>query len=379
MPEGSCTVTATPQPWRLIVGHHAYADFSVSVSPAIERAVVEGISPPTVFLDVFDTDSVTIGINEDPEQALDLEYCRKTGVTFRRRPNGGGPVYAGAGSAFLVYFLPTSHAEVPDTAGVAFPRVLTAFAETLASRYGFPAEYRPLNDVQVEGRKLIPTSLKIENGVMTFRIVINVKPIDTEHAGRIMPMPPEKVKDKALKDMTSRFTCLEREAGRAFDDAELEAMAREAVAHAFGVTDLLPGAVTEAERGYADEFRATYESDDWLFAKSERNRFRSLLRPGDTVGYGRAKAVGGLIRAALAVRDGCVLHAVVNGDWHPRPLHSIGWLEEALVGARAEPGAIRERIVTFLARADVEFAGVTADDLTAAMAIALSGQKVAGG
>jgi lipoate-protein ligase A len=299
-------------------------------------------------------------------------------VIFRRRPNGGGPVFAGAGSAFLVYFLPTSHPEVPDTTTAAFPKVLTAFAETLAGRYGFPAEYRPLNDVQVEGRKLIPTSLKIENGVMTMRIVINVKPIDTGHAGRIMPMPPEKVKDKALKDMTARFTCLEREAGRAFDDAELEAMARDAVAHAFGVTDLVPGTVTGAERAYADEFRATYESDDWLFAKSERNRFRPLLRPGDAVGRGRAKAVGGLIRAALAVRDGRVLHAVVNGDWHPRPLHSIGWLEEALVGAPAENAAIRERIVTFLAREDVEFAGVTADDLAAAMEIALESRQSGG-
>ena len=147
------------QPWRLIVDENSYADFSVSVSPAVERAVVEGASPPTVYLNIFDTDSITIGINEDPEQALDLDFCRDNGVTFRRRPNGGGPIYAGAGSAFLVYFLPTSHAEVPGTTAEAFPKILTAFAETLAERYGFPAEYRPLNDVQVEGRKLVPTSL----------------------------------------------------------------------------------------------------------------------------------------------------------------------------------------------------------------------------
>ena len=239
---------ATP-PWRLIVDRHAYADFAVSVSPAIERAVVEGAAPPTVFLDIFDGDSVTIGINEDPEQVLDLEYCRAHGVIFRRRPNGGGPVYAGAGSALLVYFLPTAHARVPATTAEAFPAVLTAFAGTLASRYGFAAEYRPLNDVQVEGRKLIPTSLKIEDGVMTFRIVINVKPIDTAHAGRIMPMPPEKVADKALKDMTARFTCLEREAGRAFDEAELEALARQAVADAFGAAEPLAPPLQAVEGG----------------------------------------------------------------------------------------------------------------------------------
>ena len=365
----------TDQPWRIIVDENAYADFSVSISPAVERAVVEGISPPTVYLNIFDSDSVTIGINEDPEQVLDLEFCHKNDVTFRRRPNGGGPVYAGKGSAFLIFFLPTSHPEVPETTSIAFPKILTAFAETLATRYDFPAEYRPLNDVQVQGRKLIPTSLKIENGVMTFRIVINVKPIDTEFAGKIMPMPPEKVKDKVLKDMTSRFTCLEREAGRAIDAEDLLEMARAAVAHAFGVKNIAPGVVTEIEHAYSNEFRAQYEADDWTFAKSEGLRFGNLIRNDDTVGYGRVKAVGGLIWSTLVLRGGYILHAIINGDWHPRPLESVAWLEQSLVGAVAETNMLRERVEEFLAKDDVEFAGVTADDLVAALEIALSKQQ----
>jgi hypothetical protein len=226
----------------------------------------------------------------------------------------------------------------------------------------------------VEGRKLVPTSLKIENGVMTFRIVINVKPIDTEHAGKIMPMAPEKVADKVLKDMTSRFTCLEREAGRALDAADLEEMSRDAVTHAFGVTELVTGAVSDLERAYADEFRKQYESDDWLFAKSEATRFGSLIKAGDTVGRGRAKAVGGLIWATLVVRDGVVLHAIINGDWHPRPLDSVAWLEESLIGAAADAAALRDRVEMFLANDNVEFAGVTADNLCAALDIALNGQ-----
>jgi lipoate-protein ligase A len=361
--------------WRLIVDENSYADFSVSVSPAIEKAVVKGEAPPTVYLNIFDVDSITIGMNEDPEQALDLEFCNQNGISFRRRPNGGGPVYAGAGSAFLVFFLPTSHPEVPETTTEAFPKVLTAFAETLAQRYGFPAEYRPLNDVQVEGRKLVPTSLKIENGVMTFRIVINVKPIDTELAGKIMPMPPEKVKDKVLKDMTSRFTCLEREAGKSIDTAELEAMVREATIHAFGEEALEKGVVIDVERGYADEFRAEYESDDWLFAKSEKTRFAGLLQQGDTIGLGRAKAVGGLIWATLVLRDGKVLKAIINGDWHPRPLDSVSWLEDSLTGCAGDVDSLRSCAIEFLARNDVEFAGVTADDLVAAMEIALGAQS----
>ena len=358
--------------WRFVVDRNSYADFSVSVSPAVERAVVRGEAPPTVFLNIFDRDSITIGVNEDPEQVLDLDFCRDRGVLFRRRVNGGGPIYAGAGSAFLVFFMPTSHPRVPETTAEAFPQILTAVADVFRDRYGFPAEYRPLNDIQVEGRKLVPTSLKIEDGVMTFRIIVNVKPIDTELAGKAMPMPPEKVQDKVHKDLTSRFTWLEREAGHEISDQELEAFTLAVAEHAFGETGLEPASINDAERAYADDFRRELETDGWLFGKSERIRFGPALRSGDAVGRGRVKAVGGMIRATLAVRDGAVLQAIVNGDWHPRPLDGIAWLEDALAGANADEGSLKDRVHDFLTRDDVEFAGIEPGDLTAALDKALA-------
>ena len=365
--------------WRLVVDRGSYADFSISVSPAVEKAVARGESPPTVFLTVFDSDSITIGVNEDPEQVLDLAFCRAHGISFRRRVNGGGPIYAGADSCFLVYFLPLTHEAVPRTTAEAFPRLLGALAETFAERYRFPAEYRPLNDIQVEGRKLVPASLKIENGVMTLRLVINVKPIDTELAGRAMPMAPEKVRDKPLKDLTSRFTWLEREAGRTIDAGELAEFSIAATARAFGETGLVRGALSERERGYAASFRAELATEDWLHGKSERTRLAGLLQPGDTIGRGREKAVGGMIRATLAVGAGRVRAAIVNGDWHPRPIESVTWLEDALSGVEAAPGPLRAAVEGFLARGEVEFAGVAADDLMVALRKALDDQRPARG
>jgi len=362
-------------PWRLIVAHNAYADFSVSVSPAVEKAVIEGTVPPTVFLDIFDVDSVTVGVNEDPVQVLDLDFCRAREIDFRRRVNGGGVVYAGAGSAFLVFFLPTAHPLVPETAAQAFPYVLTKTAEVFRRRYGFPAAYRPLNDIEVEGRKMVPTSLKIEDGVATFRLVINVKPVDVELAARAMPMPPEKVADKALKDLPSRFTWLEREAGREIDEAELVAFTREVTAHCFGETELARDSLTAAERADSERFRARFDNDSWLYGKSRRIRLDPLLREGDTVGTGRTKAMGGMIWATLALRDGEVVHAIINGDWHPRPIESVAWLEDSLIGAPAETAALARRIDAFLSRPEVEFAGIEPGDIMAALKYSLAAQQ----
>ncbi|QPC43106.1 lipoate--protein ligase family protein [Kaustia mangrovi] len=360
--------------WRLIVEHNPYTDFSISVSPAVERAVAAGEAPPTVLLNVFDRDSITIGVNEDPLQVVDMEYCRAEGIEVRRRVNGGGAIYAGAGSVFMCFYLPTALEGVPQTAREAFPQVLSSVARTLEARYGFPARYRPLNDVEVDGRKLMPTSVKIEDGVMTLRVLLNVRAIDADVAAKALPMPPEKVKDKVHKELKSRYTWLEREAGRAIAPDELETAIRQVTADAFGPVDLKAGTLTAFERETAERLAAELGSDDWLFGKSEHVLF-GPLKPGETVLRGRAKAVGGLIWAALKLRDGVVSRAIVNGDWHPRPTDSVAWLEAALAGCPAQGPAIEERVRTVLAREDVEFAGIEPEDLMAAFEKALAGME----
>ena len=49
------------------------------------------------------------------------------------------------------------------------------------------------------------------------------------------------------------------------------------------------------------------------------------------------------------VRDGIVLRAIVNGDWHPRPLEAIDWLELALAGVPAEADDLQRATEAFLA------------------------------
>ena len=291
---------------------------------------------------------------------------------MRRRPNGGGAIYAGKGSAFLVFYLKTDQPRIPGTAADAFPALLGTTAQVLERLYGIAARYRPLNDVEIEGRKLMPTSIKLENGVLTLRILLNVTPIDTDIAARALPMPPEKVKDKVHKDIGSRYTWLEREIGRIVTIDDLTALARAVATEAFAPPGLENGELSAAEHALSSRFRAQMEADEWLFDKAFDRRLGAMVQPADQIGLGRAKAVGGMIWATLLVRDGHVAGAIINGDWHPRPLESVSWLEHALVGAAAAEPALRERIAGFLGRADVEFAGIEADDLTLACAKALS-------
>ncbi|WP_028221761.1 lipoate--protein ligase family protein [Paraburkholderia oxyphila] len=365
-------VKAAPAPWRYVVGDHNYADFSTSVSPAIERAVAEGLAPPTVLLNVFNGDSITVGVNEDPNQVLDLPFCRSNNVLARRRVSSGGAIYAGSGSAFLALYLPVDLPGVPDTAAAAFPAILGHVAEALREVFGLAASYRPLNDVEIDGRKLVATSMKIESGVLTFRILLNVKAIDTEIAARAMPMAPEKVKDKKHKDLGSRYTYLEQELGRAVSEAELRAWVQACVRRAFGDIALAAGELGEAEHAYAQQYTRELVDDAWFHEKSEATRYGPIEQAGDRVVRGREKAPAGLIWLSLLVRDGVVQRAIVNGDWHPRPLRSVAWLEEGFAGLAATREACGAHVAAFLARADVEFAGVEPVHLLTALDKALA-------
>lgn len=361
-----------PAPWRFVVGRRSYADFSISVSPAIERAVAEQAVPPTVYLNVFDGDSITIGVNEDPHQVLDLAFCKEKGVIALRRTNGGGAIYAGRGSAFLSFYLPLSAPHVPATAAEAFPVILGHVADSLREQFGIAASYRPLNDVEIDGRKLVATSVRIEDGVLTFRILLNVKEIDTAIAARALPMPPEKVKDKKHKDLGSRYTYLEQELGRTVTQDDLVQWAQSVTRRAFGHVDLLTGDLVDHEQRLAQQYATELASETWFTEKSEARRYAPLMRQGDRIGRGREKAPAGMIWLSLLVRDNTIVRAIVNGDWHPRPIKSVAWLEDGFMGLAAERDACERHIQSFLARPDVEFASMEPAHLTAALERALA-------
>lgn len=360
--------------WRFVRGADSYADFSISVSPAVERAVAEGIAPPTVYLNVFSEDSITIGVTEDPNQVLDLAFCRSHGVQTRRRESSGGAIYAGRGSAFLCFYLPVSLPGVPQTSAEAFPRVLGHVAQALGEVFGLQAAYRPLNDIEVDGRKLVATSLKIENGVMTFRILLNVKAIDTDAAARALPMAPEKVKDKKHKDIGSRYTYLEQELGRGIGAGELADWVRASARRAFGEVVLADGEMGEAEAGFAAQYARELTSDAWFLERSEASRYGADMREGDVIVRGREKAPAGLIWLSLLVRERRIVRAIVNGDWHPRPLRSVDWLEAGFKGLPATREACGAHIEAFFARQDVEYAGVSPEHLKTAVDKALAQQ-----
>jgi lipoate-protein ligase A len=358
---------------RFIEMEDTYADFSTSVSPAIERALEEGRSPSTVVLNVFPADSITIGFLDDPEKCLDLEFCGKANVVVRRRRNTGGAILGAKGSAILVMGLDTRLPWVPmKTMSDGFRIPLTAMAEALGELFGIDAAYRPLNDVEAAGRKLVASSVRLENHILTLRAVLNVSPVNRDVLGKAMVTPPEKMADKRIQDAGERVSCLEREVGRAVAAREIAAVVDMTLQKVFGAgVRLAAGDLNSLEREYASLFQAQFASEQWFRANSEGTRF-GKIPAGAVVAEGLHKAPAGLIRATLLLLDGRIDNAIITGDFHPKPMNVVGELEASLRGLAPAMGPIEEKIRDLLRDPRVEIPGAAPEDFLAAFQKALS-------
>jgi lipoate---protein ligase len=358
---------------RLIETDLTYADFSTSLSPAVERSLEERQGPNTVILARFSGGSFTIGVLEDPEKSLDLDYCRENNIVVRRRQNPGGAIWGPAGGAMIVYYLDTTDSAVPfKTVREAFEKGLPILAGVIRDLFGIPARYRPLNDVEVEGRKLVATSARLEKGILTFRLLINLVPTDREIMNKAIKVAPEKVQDKKIKEVGARFTCLEAETGKKVSAADLQRLLQEVIKKTFGADVLLqPGSLSDLEKKYQSLFQEQFTSESWFWANSEKLRFQNRP-PGSFITEGRHKAPAGLIRVTLLVHRDLIHKVIITGDFHPSPMQVIRDLEEGLQGAQADLEKIRQVITNLLDRPEVQIPGTTAEDFLAAFRMALS-------
>ncbi len=357
---------------RLLAADYTYADLSTSISPAIERALEEGQGQSTLLVNTFCEDSFTVGILEDPEKSLHLDYCAEKGIVVRRRQNPGGAVFGAKGSVMNCLYLDLSQPWVPfKSIGEAFPAFIPPLAAAIKDLFNIKAQYRPVNDVEVGGKKLVATSARLENNILTLRSLVNIAPADRETMSRALVARPEKFSDKKAKDGGARFTCLEEETGKGIGPEQITALAAETMRRVFGPkVELQSGELNGAERRFLDEYQARYTSDDWFFANSERLRFTDIPAEAKKA-EAYHKAPAGLMGLTLLAKAGRVHDLILTADFHPSPYTVLGDMEAALKGRELSVENLLPRIAGVYNDPEVEIPGTDLDDFAALLGKAI--------
>jgi lipoate-protein ligase A len=302
---------------------------------------------------------VCVGVHQNIEQEVDEAYCAEQGLPVIRRHVGGGAVYLDEHQLFF-------HFIYPEQQGLPLAHELyELFIEPVVRtyrRFGVQAEMRPINDIQVGGRKIGGTgAATIDSAiVMVGSFMFD---FDAEHMSRCLRVPSEKFRDKLYDSLNQYITSFRRELGTAPDREEVKAAFLQEVDASLGVTPV-PSQPTAQEMKAIAGWERRLRDPKWNCRRGRRFVPGRVKISADThIVESSHKAIGGLLRARLLVHAGRIAELELSGDFTCLPESGVELLAGALIGTPLAPGSLRQRLSSILAELQLDMPGVTVDDL----------------
>lgn len=137
--------------WRLVDSGLVPPPESAAIDEAILETHIAGKVPNTLHFYRRRIPTISLGYFQKVSESVDLPECRRRGVALVRRRSGGSSIFTDSGQ--LIYALIVHESDLPADRAESFRKVCGAIAKAIES-FGVDAVYRPLNDVEVDGRKV---------------------------------------------------------------------------------------------------------------------------------------------------------------------------------------------------------------------------------
>jgi len=233
---------------------------SAAMDEAILEAHSEGLVQNTLHFYRRSQPTISIGYFQKVQEAVNLEECDRRGVALVRRKSGGSSIYTDPGQ--LIYGLVASESDLPGEHAEAFRVVCTALARAISS-FGVVAAYRPMNDVEIGGRKVSGSAqLRRKGSVLVHGTVI----LDTSLETMDAVLRPRAVEEGESKQPSERVaTIASLMAGLPPGMLELKTAIAAELSKEFDVA-FQGSSLTDREKMYVSEFvKDRYGNSDWTF------------------------------------------------------------------------------------------------------------------
>lgn len=251
--------------WRFLDLRVADAYTNMAVDEALSYARGEGKAPNTLRFYRWNPSAVTLGYFQSVEDEVDLEACKKFGIDVNRRISGGGAVLNSSyGEITYSIVAPEDEPRISTDVTESYRYLCHGIVEGLAL-LGIEAQFKPINDIIVGGRKISGNAQIRRYGAVLHHGTILVD-FNAREMFSVLKISEEKISDKMIEQAEERVTTIRRELGRDASFGEVRAAMEEGFGKALGVK-LLPGELSEHERELVDKFREKYASREWIFRR----------------------------------------------------------------------------------------------------------------
>ncbi len=216
-------------------------------------------SPGTIIFLTPGEPYVSVGYHQVMEKEIETEYCREKGIPTIRREVGGGAVYLDKDQLFFQCVFPS------DMAPRKVDRLYEHFLQPAVEAYcslGIDAYYRPVNDIQVEERKICGTGAGSigDASVVVGNIMFD---FNYEAMARVLRVPSKPYRDKVFESMTLYVTSLHKELGTLPDREEVKETLIKKFEDRLGIS-LIRGELTDGEQRTLADIDQKFTDPNWV-------------------------------------------------------------------------------------------------------------------
>lgn len=247
--------------WRLLeVEWPEDPYYNLAVEEAIAMAVSEGIAPTTLRFWRNDN-AIVIGAFQCASLEIRLEECVKYGVKVVRRFTGGGAVYHDIRNLnYAISFRRPS--PIPGDDVLNGYRMVGEAVIAGLERLRVRAEFIPVNDIQVGGRKISGMAGTLTRNLLFVHGCLLVGS-NIEILSRVLNVPREKLEAKGIGSVRARVTTLRDELNYEIPMDDVKKALLKGFEEIFGA-EFISGELMSWEKDKAEElYRNKYLTIEW--------------------------------------------------------------------------------------------------------------------
>jgi lipoate-protein ligase A len=314
----------------------------------------QGLSPNTIRFLQFSPRAVLVGFHQAVDEEIRTDYCKANRIDINRRITGGGAIFFDENQLGWEVFCDKSFFNT-DIPNAHLFKALCDPVVTALALLNIHAEFRPRNDIEVNGRKISGTGGTEEDGAFMFQGTMLVD-FDVNTMLRALRIPVEKLKAKEIDSVKERVTCLKWELGH----VPALAIIKQAVTLGFEKClhiKLEPGGLTLLEQKRFEEKLPHFQSARWVDNVKPRFQKREAVQAS-------YKAPNGMVRFTLVVNlpQKRLKDVYITGDFLSFPGRALYDLETELRSVPLDRDHLHGIIGNYFDRGRIIIPGLSLED-----------------
>ena len=243
--------------WRLIILEPVDCYTRCAIDEALLKSVGECRSPNTLRFLSIKPPSVSVGYFQRIEEVVNVEECRRLGISIARRPSGGGAIYQDYRGEITYAIVVKAQDELIKGLDIeeTYKKLLQWLIRSLR-KLGLNAQYKPPNDITINGRKVSGNAQSrkygaiLQHGTILLRTYKNIM-------AKVLKTDREKLK---------RVTGIEEELRREIDRKKFIELLIGSFEETYNVR-LVKGSFTDYELKLIEKLRKKYSDPKWIYKR----------------------------------------------------------------------------------------------------------------